>query len=371
MSGIKKWNGSAWVDTSVKKWNGSAWVDASVKKWNGSAWVQIYPDTAVSTTKTISVSSGMNTYRPTYGNWSYNDARQGDGSSYSASKDCTGCLNLSSAGFTGTGSISSISSASFTGKRGGAGSYNSNQTIRFYRSNIAVNGADPRSSLAGTFTSTTGGPGSGGTMSNRAITASQSGLKDWMNGVNSKRILYIRSNTASEYLNIQPTFSVKATYTYTAKALVFSNDEDIAFLNRARPLRNDEIYHTMLCYEEEAEMSLQEIIKRRTEENIPDIPEDSIIDLRELKPYYLSYEIDKDMNFNIDIYQTKEYHKCEICWDGHNFELLSPGDKANYYKHMMHPDFNKYKDNIIIRVIDTRTDSLDMELVVEPEILIV
>lgn len=371
MAYVKKWSGSAWVDADVKKWTGSAWTTVPVKKWSGSAWVQIYPDTAVSTTKTISVTSGMNTYRPTYGNWSYSDARQGNGSSYGASSDCTGCLNLSSAGFTGTGSISSISSASFTGKRGGAGSYSSNQTVRFYRSNIAVNGSDPRSSLAGTFTSTTGGPGSGGTMSNRAITASQTGLKDWMNGVSSKKILYIRSNTASEYLNIQPTFSVKATYTYTAKALTFANKDDISLLNRARPLRNDEIYHTMLCYEEEAGMSLKEIIKRRTDENLPDIPEDSIVDFNEIKPYYLSYNIDKDMNFNIDIYNTKDYHKCEICWDGYNFEQLSPGDKGNHYKHIMHPDFNKYKDSIVVRVIDTRTDTLDIDLVVEPEILIV
>lgn len=370
MAGISRHNGSAWVDAPVKGHNGSAWVDAKVHAHNGSAWVQIYPDTVVSTTKTISVTSGMNTYRPTYGNWSHSDARQGDSSSYGGSSDLTGCLNLSSAGFTGTGSISSISSASFTGKRGGSGSYGSNQTIRFYRSNIAVNGADPRSSLAGGFTSTTGGPGSGGTMSNRTITASQTGLKDWMNGVSSKKILYIRSNTASEFLNIQPTFSVTATYTYTAKTLTFTDEEDVAYLNRAKPLRKDEIYHSMLCYEEEAGMSLQEIIKRRTDENIPDIPEDSIIDLSDIKPYYLSYKIDEDMNFNIDIYQTKEYHKCEICWDGHNFECLTPDDRAHYYKHKLHPDFNKYKDNIIIRVIDTRTDTLDVELIVEPEILI-
>lgn len=40
---MKRWNGSAFVDTSTeKRWNGSAWVDLTVaKRWNGSAWVDI------------------------------------------------------------------------------------------------------------------------------------------------------------------------------------------------------------------------------------------------------------------------------------------------------------------------------------------
>ena len=53
----KKYNGSAWVTAPVKKWNGSAWVDAKVQKWTGSAWTQLYPETAVTTSKTISSTS--------------------------------------------------------------------------------------------------------------------------------------------------------------------------------------------------------------------------------------------------------------------------------------------------------------------------
>ena len=376
MAGIFSYNGSSWVKNSIKGHNGSGWTDAKVHAHNGSAWVQIYPDTVANTTKTITVSSGMAYFRPKWGSWESGEARQGDGSSYGASNDNTGCLNLSSSGFTGTGNITSISEATFTGKRGGAGTYNSNQTIRFYRSNVSAGSGDPRSSLAGSFTSTTGGPGSGKTMSNRSISASQSGLKDWMNGVSGKKILYIRSNSSSEYLNIEPSFSVTAKYTYNAKMLTFVKDDDIMLLNKSksikpiREINENEIYHKMLVYPEEVNMSLKEIIRNRTENNLPDIKKDSLIDLSEHKPYYLSYEIDKDNNFNIDIYNTKENHKCEICYNGHDFEILNPSDKGNHYKHPLHKDFNKYKDNIIIRVINTQIDKIDMELIIEPDILI-
>ena len=106
----KKWNGSAWVTAPVKKWNGSAWVDAKVQKWNGSAWTQLYPETAVTTSKTIS-STSFNTYRDS--KWlNTNTARQGVYSSYGS---CMGYLGLNAANFPGSGSITSIGSATFTG----------------------------------------------------------------------------------------------------------------------------------------------------------------------------------------------------------------------------------------------------------------
>lgn len=38
-SGVRVWNGSAWVIKPVKEWNGSAWVAREMKYWNGSTWV--------------------------------------------------------------------------------------------------------------------------------------------------------------------------------------------------------------------------------------------------------------------------------------------------------------------------------------------
>ena len=36
--GLKRWNGSAWVNIVPKRWNGSAWVDAQIRMYNGSSW---------------------------------------------------------------------------------------------------------------------------------------------------------------------------------------------------------------------------------------------------------------------------------------------------------------------------------------------
>lgn len=37
---VKRWNGSAWVDSVLKRWNGSAWVKPTAfRKWNGTSWV--------------------------------------------------------------------------------------------------------------------------------------------------------------------------------------------------------------------------------------------------------------------------------------------------------------------------------------------
>lgn len=41
LTGVRRWNGSAWVDCTIaKRWNGTAWVNLTkVNKWNGTAWV--------------------------------------------------------------------------------------------------------------------------------------------------------------------------------------------------------------------------------------------------------------------------------------------------------------------------------------------
>ena len=108
----KKWNGSAWVTAPVKKWNGSAWVDAKVSKWNGSTWVQLYPETSVTRSQTVT-SKSFNTWRGS--KWlATGTARQGEYGSYGA---CAGYLGVNAGSFTGSGTIASISSASISGTR--------------------------------------------------------------------------------------------------------------------------------------------------------------------------------------------------------------------------------------------------------------
>ena len=201
---VKKYNGSAWVNGAVKKYKGSSWVDAYTYKWNGSAWVQIYPDTFVSVSnKSVTGSSTTWSYRAQiYKNWKQEDAKQGNGGHYSnsgGSGDSThyGFLNLSSDKFTGHGNVNSVSSATYSGKRGGAGNYNNNQTIKFYRGSIvptAAGSSSPTSDMSGNFTCTTGSNvGSGGSISNKSISGTDN-FKNWMNGVNGKKQLYIYSN---------------------------------------------------------------------------------------------------------------------------------------------------------------------------------
>ena len=227
---VKKYNGSAWVDGAVKKYNGSSWVDGYTYKWNGSAWVQIYPDTFVSTSKTITGSSTTWTYRAkVYKNWKKEDAKQGSGGKYSSSggsgdSNHYGFLNLSSNKFTGHGDVNSVNSASYTAKRGGAGTYNVNQTIKFYRGNVvptSSSSASPVNTLSGKFTCTTGSNvGSGGTMSNRSITGLDN-FKNWMNGVSSKPQLYISSTASADYLSIKGAATVKASYVYRADVITY------------------------------------------------------------------------------------------------------------------------------------------------------
>jgi hypothetical protein len=38
-SGLKMWNGTAWVNGVIRVWNGTAWVANTNRIWNGTAWV--------------------------------------------------------------------------------------------------------------------------------------------------------------------------------------------------------------------------------------------------------------------------------------------------------------------------------------------
>lgn len=292
----KKYNGSAWVTAPVKKWNGSAWVDAKVMKWTGSAWSQLYPETAVTTSKTLS-STSFNTYRQS--KWlNTNTARQGVYSSYGS---CMGYLGLNAANIAGSGSITSIGSATFTGVRGGAGSYNNNQTLRFHRNNGAPSSTP--GTPTGQFNATTGGPGSGKTSSNRAITMS-SEVTNWANQVGSKPYLYIYSTSTSDYADIQTSCSITLNnYVYTAKTIAFESEKAIPLLMTAdmyRETMNKEPYHSMTVYENEIDMTLEEIIQRRVDGIVEDIHYDSIIQAPEIKPWTRNYEVYESNTFSLN-----------------------------------------------------------------------
>lgn len=374
----KKWNGSAWVTAPVKKWNGSAWVDAKVQKYNGSAWVQIYPETSVTTSKTLT-SSTFNTWRGS--KWlNTGTARQGEYSSYGA---CAGYLGINAGNFTGSGTISSISSAKFSGTRGAAGYYNNNQTLYFYRSNVAPS-SSASSSLTGKFTGTTGGPGSGKTMSNRAISVNAE-TKNWANKVSSKPYLYIYATGTSNYADIKTTFSITLNYTYGARMVTFEAKDAVA-LNVSpymyREITGKNPYCSMVIHEDEENMTLEEIIRRREDGVVEAINNEDVIDAPEISPWTREYKIFKDENakdkslksrnkikievFNMDMDDEAQFSLDGVEW----FTLMGENPEDNYLYGDLPLDFNEYRDSVYVRVVDKKKEVIHTELSIEPKIFI-
>ena len=401
---IKKYNGSAWVDGAIKKYNGSSWVDGYTYKWNGSAWVQIYPDTFVSTSKTITGSSTTWTYRAqVYKNWKQEDAKQGNGGKYSSSGgsgDSThyGFLNLSSDKFTGHGDVNSVNSATYSGKRGGAGNYNNNQTIKFYRGSIvptAAGSSSPTSDMSGNFTCTTGSNvGSGGSISNKSISGIDN-FKNWMNGVSGKKQLYIYSNSSSDYLSLKGASTVKASYVYRADVITYIPSGGGAASYSLRSPSNtystrttttsfgsgsvlkkvqstvDDAYHTMVIYPEEKNMTLDEIVAYRTENNLPDISINDILTDYVKQPVIKDFNIDHDNHMvKVQLDGLQDGHIPEFSIDGDNYYFMS-SPSVDIYTGDLTSEFDKNRDYVYIRVRNEITDSIDLEYIEEPLFLVV
>lgn len=393
--GIKRYNGSAWVDAVVKKYNGSAWVEPKVYKYTSSAWEQIYPEVAISTTETITGSATTWTYRAnTYKNWKQEDAKQGNGSSYGGDSNNYGYLNLSSSKFAGYGNVNSLSSAYYTAVRGGSGSYNSNQTINFVRGNVtptSSTSASPSGTISGRWYCETGGPGSGGTMSNKQMHDVDGGTKpsnclDWMNGVGGKNKLYIYKSSDVDYLSIKGASKVKATYVYMTKAAAFTGLDDTGstihtFSNKliscgtgtafmSPSLVNNDAYHTMILYPSEIGMTLDEIITHRTENNLADINDNSVLlDYKKQIVIKSSEYINETNSIKIKLEYLSNGHVPEYSVDGYNY-LPMTSDQVDYYNGVLPDDFDKNRHFVYIRVVNTNTDSVDFEYVHEPVFLI-
>lgn len=368
----KKYNGSSWVTAPFKKWNGSSWVDATVKKYNGSAWVQIYPETAVTTSKTLS-GSNLNTYRNKWLNDSV--AKQGTYSSYGASH---GYLAVSATSLAGYGGISAISSASFSGTRDGSGYYNNNQTLKFYRSNIAPASSSPVNTLSGQFTGTTGGPGSGGAMSNRAIAVNSETL-NWANNVSSKPYLYIYSDAAADYAGIKTSFSITLNYTYTAKMLTYAA-KDAQPILMSRDMYKMETgkdpYCSILVHEGEENMSLDEIIERRENGISEFISFDSIVEDYEAKPWTREYNVEynketKTCKAKIEVFNMGMNDEVQYSLDKEEWNTMYNIDaNTQYHEAELPKDFNRFADFVFIRVINKEKEEVVTNMTIEPKIFI-
>lgn len=378
---IKKYDGSAWVNALAYKYTGSAWVHPNAYRWSGSAWIQIYPETPVTTTGSAGGSYSVTyTYRAEkYKNWKEEDAKQGSGSTYGGDPHNYGYLNVRSTGFTGDGNINEVTSAKYTGTRGGAGAYSTNQTVKFYRSNVQVlqstvsTAASPVGTCTGMFTCTTGGPGSNGAMTNRAIASSTlDNCMDWMNGVGGKDRLYIASSSSSDYLSLTGVSKVTATYTYMSTVALFLNETSKAMSALAidkSNLTESDIYHSMLLYPGEENMTLQEVMAHREANNLSDIPENEVNLDYIVKPALRNINVD-NKKITVELDYLQHGHIPEFSIDGVNYTKMTSNQVDIYDGYFNDPDFNPYMYNIYVRVRNENTDTIDLSRVKEPSIIL-
>lgn len=374
---VKRYNGSSWVNTTVKRYNGSSWVDAYTYRWNGSSWVQIYPETIV-TVSDKAVSSGTkNTYKTT--GWKGDGiARQGNGSTWSGSAYNYGYFAISAASFTGSGSITSVTSATFSGTRGGSGYYNNEQTVNFYRSSVKPSTAPSTSTIAGKFTCAFKMPGKDTAFSGKSITMGTNGL-NWLNQANSQPQLYIYSNVADDYASFTGTCKITASYKYQATSAAFIDDTSPAMLLTAQDDYNsikNTSYHTMPIYKEEENMSLQEIIQRREDGIVEDIDITTVDRNGISDPWSRNYRIEEDRDGNlmalVEVFNLKMSSEVQMSLDKVNWTTMYQLDpKNNYMQASLPSDFSKLTDWVYIRCIDKELDLIHFELDIEPTFIIV
>lgn len=372
---VKRYDGSKWVDGSVKKYNSSTskWEDAYTYRWNGSKWVQIYPETAV--TQNFGWATGGNFrswrdngYETTTSTTTF---KQGPYGSYSAAY---GYSDMTSASIPGSKNISDINGIEIFATRGGAGSYNEDRTIRFWRS---ANAPDAVPTLLGSaWTATAEGVGSGQTFySDMSITTH---TLNWANQVNSGKYLWIYTTSASEYLSLGPTFKLEIDYTYAASTAAFTDLDSTPMLLTAEDhydsVKNT-AYHTMTIYNDETDLSLAEIIQRREDGIVEDIKSSNVDRAHISKPWSRDYNITEDRDGNkivlVEVFSLRTGDEVEFSVDGVNWTRMTQTTaKFCFMEGTLPPDFNKMYDWVYVRCINTDRDELYFILDIEPTIII-
>ena len=375
--GVKKWNGSAWVNTTVKKYTSSkTWEDAYTYKKTSSGWTQIYPETYITVTNTIS-STNLNTYKVTFTKWT-NDttARQGNGTNYGGSAHNMGFLGVSAASWEGTKNITSITSATFSSTRGGSGSHGSNKTLYIFRSavkptTVPIDKNDGYSTdLTGQFT-TVAKAGSGSAFTSD-IDLGSYGI-NWFNQVSSKPYLYIYSNTQSDYTSINTKVSITAKYTYQAASASYTSQARLVTLSATTPstLIGQESQINMLIHKDEINMSFEEVMKRREEGLVEYIDPASLNTDYKPHPWTREYEI-KDGKVRIEIMDMQWDNEAQYSIDQVNWNTLyGESQQTNYLSGDLPDDFNKNSDYVHIRVINKKTDSIECKMTIEPLFLVI
>ena len=372
----KKWNGSAWVTAPIKKWNGSAWVDAYTYKWDGSKWVQIYPETITSAIYTLSSGGGYRSWRTGSSGNGYEAAgsdvaaKQGPYGSYTPAY---GYLDMDSNKIPGTKNITSISSLLLNANRSNAGSYNAAKTIFFYRS--ANKPEDIPTLLGSAFTATAPGVGKDIMYYDQPVARTTDTL-NWANQVNSGRYLWIYTNDANHYLSMK-NVSMEFTYQYLVATALFEDDGAAVAYNMTRSQYENEygekVYHSMPIYQDEVDMTLAEIIQRREDGIVEDIDPTNTIITTEIAPWFRErkvFEENGELKVKIEAMHLTMDTDVQYSLDNVSWDIMYGEGDGEYVKATLPNDFNKYKDNVYVRIYNRKKDMVLLEDVITPVIYI-
>ena len=133
----------------------------------------------------------------------------------------------------------------------------------------------------------------------------------------------------------------------------------------------DDAYHTMVIYPEEKNMTLDEIVVYRTENNLPDISINDILTDYVKQPVIKDFKIDHDNHMvKVQLDGLQDGHIPEFSIDGDNYYLMS-SPSVDIYTGDLTSEFDKNRDYVYIRVRNEITDSIDLEYIEEPLFLVV
>lgn len=341
MADLLKWNGSAWVGGDCFKNTNGNWNEKATifKNVNGN-WVQIYPDLAADTSQYVD-NGPMKRHLPDSNQWLFQNASEGDGTPWGGSRNTTGYLGVTNEDFNYYGSVISVSSAKLYVKRARGGYTGSGMDFHIK----SINNVTSTPYAGYTFGTVYNGGGEG-TVTHGFLDTNN--VKNWMNDPGSK---YLAINNGNGKYGCISNITFDISYSYRVNRAIFMKQPNImnlAVMNNAIP--KTEIYHEMLIYPDELNMTLPEIVQHRTENNIPDIKASNEIE----KPYILNFKIEGE-SFILDLFNLKEmesefYFKLE---DGIKRKFI--WIKGDTYKGILPAN---YKGNLYIRIENTRNNNI-------------
>ena len=277
MAGVKFYNGAdngGWVDfenhpSLIKKWDGSQWKESQVtiNKWVGNAWVQLFPRTEITQTKVFTGSGLKYTNTSFTATKTWQSGRAGGGTW--EGRHYTGWTGIKASPINGE-----IKEVTIDYTRFGAGHWDDKELpIQFCQTTLTgawgTGVVAHQSKVANTVITTDTGMNivdeRTGTSSGTVHITNPNSikmLKDWLN---TNRYLVIgTTQTGTDYIQLTA-IQLNITYTIPVFLAFFPKD------NTREKSNNLKDYTQLYIYEDEIDMSLEEIQARRKRLNIKNI----------------------------------------------------------------------------------------------------